>query len=72
MALTIEQTKGVLVYMEQTNGALRNVGFELLCQGRGLADIPSVELTDPTLTAENGEQQAQQAIHPGSDKVSNI
>ena len=40
MALTIEKTKGVLVYVEQTNGALRNVGFELFGQGRGLAEIP--------------------------------
>lgn len=69
MALTIEQTKGILVYMEQTNGALRNVGYELLGQGRGLADTLGVELTGLIITSENGEQMAKQAIQAGADKV---
>lgn len=69
MALSIEETKGILVYMEQTAGALRNVGFELLGQGRGLADKLGTELTALIITGENGEKMAQQAIHAGANKV---
>ena len=69
MALRIEETKGVLVYMEQNMGTLRNVGFELLGQSRGLAETLGVDLMALVITGENGEKMAQQAIHAGADKV---
>ena len=69
MAMTKDETKGVLVYMEQNAGTLRNVGFELLGQGRTLADSLKTELTALIITGENGNKMAKQAIEAGADKV---
>ncbi len=69
MAISIEEAKGIWVYMEQNYGALRNVGFELLGQGRMLADKFSCELAAVIVTGENGETLAKQAFSGGADKV---
>ena len=69
MAIKIEEAKGVLVYMEQQMGALKNVGFELLGQGRRLADELGTELTALIITAENADALSKQAVAGGADKV---
>jgi electron transfer flavoprotein alpha subunit len=69
MKITVEEAKGMLVYMEQNAGSLRNVGFELLGRGRELADKLAVELTALIITGINGGQLARQAIAGGADKV---
>ena len=69
MAINVETAKGLLVYMEQNAGALRNVGFELLGQGRILAQELGCEVTALIITGTNGEQMAKQAIASGADKV---
>jgi electron transfer flavoprotein alpha subunit len=69
MTISKEEAKGILVYMEQTDGALRNVGFELLGKGRGLADELACEMTALVITGSNGEKLAKEAIAGGADKV---
>lgn len=69
MAINVETAKGLLVYMEQTMGSLRNVGFELLGQGKILAQELDCEVTALIITATNGQQMAEEAIKSGADKV---
>ena len=69
MTIDIDKAKGILVYLEQAKGTLRNVGLELLGQGRILADRFGCELAAVVLTGENGQSMAKQAIAFGADKV---
>jgi electron transfer flavoprotein alpha subunit len=69
MKISVEEAKGLLVYMEQNSARLRNVGFELLGRGRELADKLATELTALIITGTDGDKLAQQAIAGGADKV---
>lgn len=60
--------KDVWVYMEQADGALRNVGLELLGEGRKLADITGQKLCG-VLIGEKVENLAKEAFAAGADKV---
>lgn len=65
----MSDNNSVLVYMEQTAGSLRNVGFELLGKGRSLAEKLKTNLTAVIIAGENGQKMAEQAIKGGADRV---
>lgn len=60
--------KGVWVYIEQNGGLAKGVGYELLGQGRKLADSLGEELA-AVIVGNNIEHLTQQAIASGADKV---
>ncbi|MGI6093198.1 MAG: electron transfer flavoprotein subunit alpha [Veillonellaceae bacterium] len=60
--------KGVWVYIEQTGGLAKSVGYELLGQGRKLADALGQELA-AVIVGYGIKPLAQQAIASGADKV---
>ncbi|KPK42079.1 MAG: electron transfer flavoprotein subunit alpha [Omnitrophica WOR_2 bacterium SM23_29] len=64
----IEGYKGVWVFGEQKKGIIQSVVYELLCEGRRLADELSVELAC-VLMGEAMESKAQELIWRGADKV---
>ncbi|WP_378955775.1 FAD-binding protein [Pelosinus sp. sgz500959] len=60
--------KGVWVYIEQGDGQARHVGYELLNEGRKLADEMDEELSG-IIIGDQVEHLAQEAIARGADKV---
>lgn len=60
--------KGVWVYIEQVDGQAKGVGFELLGQGRKLADALGEDLA-AVVIGSKVENIAQQAFVNGADKV---
>jgi len=60
--------KDVWVSLEVTDGSLKNVGLELLGEGRKLADIMGQKLAG-VLIGENVEKLAKEAFAAGADKV---
>ena len=58
---------GIWVFAEQSNGAIRNVSFELLSKGRELADTLNTELCAVCLG--HNIVDASQLIEYGADKV---
>lgn len=61
--------KGVWVYIEQVDGQAKGVGFELLGQGRKLADALGEDLAAVVIGGSKVENIAQQAFVNGADKV---
>ncbi|EIW20362.1 MULTISPECIES: electron transfer flavoprotein subunit alpha [Pelosinus] len=68
VAMDKSQYKDVWVYLEIGEGKLRNVGLELLGEGRKLADGMGQSLAS-VLIGHNVEGLAQEAFAAGSDKV---
>ncbi len=68
VAMDKSQYKDVWVYLEVGEGKLRNVGLELLGEGRKLADGMGQSLAS-VLIGHNVEGLAQEAFAAGSDKV---
>jgi electron transfer flavoprotein alpha subunit len=68
VAMDKSQYKDVWVYLEVGEGKLRNVGLELLGEGRKLADGMGQSLGS-VLIGHNVEGLAQEAFAAGSDKV---
>ncbi|AJQ26519.1 electron transfer flavoprotein subunit alpha [Pelosinus fermentans] len=68
VAMDKSQYKDVWVYLEVGEGKLRNVGLELLGEGRKLADGMGQSLAS-VLIGHNVEGLAQDAFAAGSDKV---
>ena len=68
VAMDKSQYKDVWVYLEVCEGKLRNVGLELLGEGRKLADGMGQSLAS-VLIGHNVEGLAQEAFAAGSDKV---
>jgi electron transfer flavoprotein alpha subunit len=68
VAMDKNEYKGVWVYLEQVDGAARNVGHELLGQGRLLADAMGQELS-AVLIGEQVEELSKGAFASGADKV---
>ncbi|SFM12507.1 electron transfer flavoprotein subunit alpha [Pelosinus propionicus] len=68
VAMDKHQYKDVWVYLEVGEGKLRNVGLELLGEGRKLADGMGQSLAS-VLIGHNVERLAQDAFAAGSDKV---
>lgn len=64
----LEDYKGVWVFGEQKKGAIQSVAYELLGEGRILADDLGVELAC-VLLGEGIENKAQELIWRGADKV---
>lgn len=60
--------KGVWVFAEQRNGKMMNTAFELLGEGRKLADKLGVELS-ALLLGYNVANLAEELIHHGADRV---
>ena len=67
-AIDVREYKGVWVYIEQFEGKVRNVGHELLGQGRKLSDELGQELA-AVLIGDNVAALAQELIASGADKV---
>ena len=67
-AVDTSEYKGVWVYIEQFQGQARNVGLELLGQGRKLADAMGQELA-AVLIGEGVEPIAKDLFASGADKV---
>ena len=66
--VNLEDYKGVWVFAEQRGGKVMNIAFELLGEGRKLADSLGVELS-AVLLGENIEDGARELFAYGSDKV---
>lgn len=60
--------RGVWVYAEQRDGVLQDVSFELLTEGRKLADARQTELV-AVLLGHNMKDKADVLFHYGADKV---
>jgi electron transfer flavoprotein alpha subunit len=60
--------KHVWVYMEQVKGQAKSVGFELLGEGRKLADATGQDLA-AVIIGDNVSHLAQEAFASGADKV---
>lgn len=63
-----EEAKGVWVFCEQKNGVIQNVAYELLGEGRKLADKLKVELCG-VLLGHGIEDKASGLVSRGADKV---
>jgi len=63
-----ESYKGVWVYLEQVEGQAKSVGYELLGQGRKLADIMNEELA-AVVIGNNISHLSQEAFASGADRV---
>lgn len=63
-----EEFKGVWVYVEQTGGQARNVGYELLAEGRKLADAMGEELAG-VIIGSKVASLAKEVFARGADKV---
>lgn len=63
-----EAYKGVWVYLEQVEGQAKSVGYELLGQGRKLADIMNEELA-AVVIGNNISHLSQEAFASGADRV---
>ncbi len=68
LSAELEKYRDVWVFCEQKKGAVQSVAFELLGEGRRLADILGVKLCG-VLLGEGVAQEAQKAIWRGADKV---
>jgi len=68
VAINKEDYKGVWVYIEQYEGHARNVGYELLNEGRKLADGMQQELA-AIIIGDHVDHLTQEAIARGADKV---
>jgi len=66
--LNISEYKGVFVYIEQREGVVQKVSFELLGKGRELADKLSVKLT-AVILGYNIKNTTKELISYGSDEV---
>ena len=64
----LSQYKDVWVFCEQRNGKIQSVSWELLGEGRKLADKLGVDLCG-VLLGEDIEKSAESVIHRGADKV---
>ena len=63
------KSKGVWILAEQRHGRVQSVSHELLARGRGLADKRGVELTALLLGHEVPEDDLQELIERGADRV---
>jgi electron transfer flavoprotein alpha subunit len=68
VSMNKEDFKGVWVYIEQVDGQARNVGYELLNEGRKLADAMGQELAG-VLIGDNVDQLAKEVFARGADKI---
>jgi len=68
VAINKEDYKGVWVYIEQFEGHARNVGYELLSEGRKLADGMKQELA-AVIIGDQVDDLAKEAIARGANKV---
>ena len=68
IAINKDDYKGVWVYIEQFEGQARNVGYELLNEGRKLADGMKQELA-AVIIGDHVEHLAKEAIARGANKV---
>lgn len=66
--LDIQEYKDVWVFIEQTEGQIRNVSHELLGEGRRLADDMGQQLAG-VLIGQNVESLAREVFASGADKV---
>ncbi|QNB46263.1 4Fe-4S dicluster domain-containing protein [Thermanaerosceptrum fracticalcis] len=65
---SLEDYKGVWVFAEQRQGSIMNIAFELLGEGRKLADTLGVEL-GAVLIGDKVEEKAQELFAYGADVV---
>lgn len=68
IAINKDDYKGVWVYIEQFAGQARNVGYELLSEGRKLADGMKQELA-AVIIGDHVDHLTTEAIARGADKV---
>lgn len=68
VAIKKEDYKGVWVYIEQFEGQARNVGYELLSEGRKLADAMGEELAGVVI-GDQVEHLTKEVIGRGANKV---
>lgn len=66
--MDLKDYKGVMVYIENRNGKIEGVSFELLNKGRELADKRNVELMS-LIVGYDVERFSDQLIKRGSDRV---
>lgn len=64
----ISQYKGIWIFAEQRKGAIQSVSYELLGEGRRLADQRKTELC-AVLLGNGMQEQADELLHYGADKV---
>ena len=64
----MSETRGVMIFAEQTGGAVHPVANELLGKGREIADALGVELS-AVLCGHCMEREAQELIYRGADRV---
>ena len=64
----MNETRGVMIFAEQTGGTIHPVANELLGKGRQIADALGVELS-AVLCGHCMEQEAQELIYRGADRV---
>ncbi|HHE41977.1 MAG TPA: electron transfer flavoprotein subunit alpha/FixB family protein, partial [Dehalococcoidia bacterium] len=62
------ETRGVMVFAEQTEGRVHPVAYELLGKGREIADTLGVELS-AALIGDDIEAEAYELIYRGADVV---
>jgi len=65
----IEDHRGVWILAEQAGGRVQRIGHELLTRGRELADKRGTALTGVVLGAELAEEDLQELIERGADRV---
>jgi len=68
IAINKDDYKGVWVYIEQVDGKARNVGYELLNEGRKLADAMKQELA-AVIIGDHVDHLTKEAIARGANKV---
>lgn len=68
VSMNKDEFKGVWVYIEQVNGQARNVGYELLNEGRKLADAMGQELAG-ILIGDKVDQLTKEVFARGADKI---
>ena len=67
-AVHLEDYRGVWVYAEQRDGVIQDVSFELLTEGRKLADARQTELV-AVLLGHGMKEKAEELFHYGADKI---
>ena len=69
MPSNLEEYRGVSVFIEQARGKIASVAFELLGEGRKLADKLNVPLSGILLCGDNVSSLAKEVIQHGADIV---
>ena len=65
--MSSQRYRGIWVFAEQRHGQIKNVAYELLAKGRGLADILNTELS--AVCFGHGIDEVDRLIAHGADKV---